>query len=161
MMSIVIDTNIFLTVAFEDPGWEHCATLLDSVFTGEIKGYISSIQLSELYTPFKRVNDTQGLESLKSEIQKLEVYIQPVTEAIAKRSADYRSSIHTPEGGWLPLADAIILATGVETNAERLYTIDLDFYEVETLTIAAPKMHLKEWIKKYGTDHQKEILNLT
>lgn len=160
-MSAVIDTNIFLAVAFKDPGWEYCVDLLDNVFTGDMKGYISAIQLSELYTPFKRVKDTQGLTNLKQEIQKLELNVQPVTDAIAKLSAKYRSSVHTPEGEWLPLADAIILATGVETNARRLYTLDLDFYRVETLTIRAPQMNLKEWIRKYGTDHQKEILNLT
>lgn len=160
-MSAIIDTNVFLAVAFKDPGWKYCADLLDSVFKGTITGYISSIQFSELYTPFKRAQDTHGQENLQREIRKLDVSIQPVTGTIATLSANYRSSIHTPEGGWLPLADAIILATAVDINANQLYTLDLDFYQVETITVTAPQMTLREWIKKYGTEHQKEVLHLT
>lgn len=52
---------------FQDPGWEHCGRLLDEIYFGRVKCVISAIQLSELYTPFKRAGDIKGLERLKRE----------------------------------------------------------------------------------------------
>ena len=66
-MLTLIDTNVFLCLAFQDPGWEHCGRLLDEVYFGRVKCVISAIQLSELYIPFKRAGDLKGLERLKRE----------------------------------------------------------------------------------------------
>jgi predicted nucleic acid-binding protein len=58
----LIDTGIFLCLAFEDPGYQQCGKLLDKAFKGEITPLLSSIQLTELYAPFLRANDLAGLK---------------------------------------------------------------------------------------------------
>ena len=88
-----IDTNIFLCLAFQDHGWRYCGKFLEDVYFGRIECIISSIQLSELYTPFKRAGDERGLNLLN----------------IAILSSEYRSTIRTLENEWLSLADSIIL----------------------------------------------------
>jgi predicted nucleic acid-binding protein len=146
----LIDTGIFLCLAFEDLGYQQCGKLLDKAFKGDINLLLSSIQLTELYTPFLRANDIIGLKKMKQEIIKLRPKIRNLDKEIAEKAAEYRSTIKTPQGNWLALADSIILATSVIEGAEILYTIDADFTNVKEITVKAPEMELKEWIKQYG-----------
>ena len=157
-MLALIDTNIFLCLAFQDPGWEYCGKLLDDVYFGRIKCVISSIQLSELFTPFLRAGDREGLEALRKELIKLKVKIRVVDDRVAILSSKYRSTIRTPFNKWLPLADSIILATAKLERVDVLYTIDIDFYNVKDVKISAPGMPLGEWIREFGTPQQKKLL---
>jgi len=145
----LIDTGIFLCLAFEDPGHQHCGRLLDKAFKGDITPLLSSIQLTELYTPFLRAEDTTGLQKMKHEIAKLQPKVRSVDEEIAEKAAEYRSTIRTPNGRWLALADSIILATSILEGSETLYTIDLNFANVKEIKVEAPEMELKDWIKQY------------
>jgi len=156
----LIDTSIFLCLAFEDPGYQHCGGLLDEAFRGDFTPLISALQLTELYTPFLRVGDHQGLRKMKQEIAKLEPMVRNVNEEIAEKAAEYRFTVRTPDGKWLALADAIILSTAIAERAETLYTIDTDFAKVQQIKVMAPKMEMKSWIKQYGTPRQQEILHL-
>lgn len=150
-MSAVIDSNIFLRVAFEEAGWEHCGRLLDSIFSGEKEAFISSIQLSELYTPFERANDKSAKEKLASEIRKMGIRIRDVDEEIAVLSAQIRATEKTSEGKWLALADSVILATSLILNVETFYTLDMDFSLVKRdISITAPGMSLHDWAKTFG-----------
>jgi len=147
----LIDTGIFLCLAFEDPGYQQCGKLLDKAFKGDITPLLSSIQLTELYTPFLRANDHAGLQKMKQEVIKLEPRIRNVDKEIAEKAAEYRSTIQTPHGKWLALADSIILATSTLEAAEMLYTIDTNFVNVKEVKVKAPEMELKDWIKQYGS----------
>lgn len=158
-MYVLIDTNIFLCLAFEDPGWKYCGKLLDEVYFGKNKCVISSIQLSELYTPFMRAGDEEKLEKLKEELKRLKIKIRVVDKDVATLSSKYRSTIRTPENRWLPLADSIILATAKLENVNVLYTLDTDFYNVKEVEVSAPYMPLEEWVKKFGTNRQKKLLD--
>mgnify|MGYP001097664777 CR=1 FL=1 len=151
MTLCLIDTGIFLCLAFEDPGHQHCGKLLDKAFKGDITPLLSSIQLTELYTPFLRAKDPTGLQKMKEEIAKLEPRIRNVDREIAEKAAQYRSTIETPNGRWLALADSIILATSILEEAEILYTIDTNFANVQEIKMKAPEMEIKEWLKQYGS----------
>jgi predicted nucleic acid-binding protein len=148
---IAIDSNVFLRLAFEEAGWEHCGRLLDSVYSGEEDAIISAIQISELYTPFERANDNESRQKLAAEIEKSKIRIRVVDRNIAELSARLRSAQKTPQGDWLPLADSIILATALKEGADTLYTLDNDFSMIkERLRIMAPGMPLDEWQRNYG-----------
>jgi hypothetical protein len=97
---------------------------------------------------------------MKQEIAKLEPKIRSVNGEIAEKAADFRSTIRTPSGGWLALADSIILLTAVIEKAETLYTTDPDFINVQQIPVAAPQMEIKDWIELYGTDKQRKMLQL-
>ena len=71
MTLCLIDTNIFLCLAFEDPGHQHCGELLDHAFKGDFNPLLSSIQITELLTPFYRAQDLVGLQKMKIEITNL------------------------------------------------------------------------------------------
>ena len=158
MTLCLVDTGVFLCLAFEDPGHQHCGTLLDKAFRGDFTPLLSSIQLTELYTPFLRAKDPTGLQKMRQEIIKLEPRITNVDREIAEKAAEYRSKIQTPDGGWLALADSIILATSIIEEAEVLYTIDTNFAKVEQIKVKAPQMEITDWVKQYGTQKQREIL---
>ena len=158
MTLCLIDTGIFLCLAFEDPGYEHCGKLLDKAFKGEVTPLLSSIQLTELYTPFLRANDLTGLQKMRQEVIKLEPKIRNVDREVAEKAAEYRSTIKTPDGNWLALSDSIILATSTLEAAETLYTIDPNFANVEEIKVKAPEMELREWIKQYGSRSDRTLL---
>lgn len=92
---------------------------------------------------------------MKKEITKLEPKIRNVDQQIAEKTAQYRSTIQTPNGSWLALADSIILATAVVEKAQILYTIDTDFVNVKQIKIKAPGMEIADWIKQYGPQKTK------
>jgi predicted nucleic acid-binding protein len=87
---------------------------------------------------------------MRQEVFKLEPRIRNVDEEIAGKAAEYRSTIRTPDGKWLALADSIILATSILEGAEVLYTINTNFANVKEVKVKAPEMELKDWIKQYG-----------
>jgi len=147
----LIDTGVFLSLAFEDPGYQHCGKLLDKAFKGDITPLLSSIQLTELFTPFLRAKDPTGLQKMKQEIAKLEPRIRNVDKEIAEKAAQYRSTIQTPNGKWIALADSIILATSILEKAEILYTTDTNFANIQEIKVKAPEMEIKEWLKQYGS----------
>ena len=156
MTLCLIDTNIFLCLAFEDPGYQHCGKLLDQAFKGDFTLLLSSVQITELLTPFYRARDHVGLEKMKKEIIKLEPKVRNVDQHIAEKAAQYRSTVKTPNGGWLALADSIILATAVLEKAEILYTIDTDFLNVKEIKIKAPGMEITDWMKQYGSPKRSD-----
>ncbi len=86
---------------------------------------------------------------MKQEITKLGLRIRSVDTEIAGKAAEYRSTIQTPDGKWLALADSIILATSILEGAEIFYTIDTDFANVREIKVKAPEMELKDWVKQY------------
>ena len=146
----LIDTGIFLCLSFEDSGYQNCGKLLDKAFRGDITPLLSSIQLTELYTPFLRAKDLKGLQEMKQEIIKLRPRIRNVDREIAEKAAEYRSTTHTPDGKWLTLADSIILATSILEGAETLYTIDTDFANVKEIKVEAPEMELEDWVRQHA-----------
>ena len=147
---------MFLRLAFEEAGWEHCGKLLDSVYSAEQSAVISAIQISELYTPFARANDNEGKEELAAEIEKLRIKIRVVDEEIARMSARIRATQKTPQGDWLAMADSIILATALKEGVDTFYTLDNDFSKVrERVKITAPGMSVEEWQKAYGYEKIK------
>lgn len=157
-MKAVIDTSIFLRIMAEEPGWELCTHLLEQIYTRRIHGFISAVQLTELYTPFKRAGDEEALTRLRAELAKLRLKVVPVDRRIAEQAAELRARIRTPEGRWLPLADALILATALQIEAETLYTLDLDFYLVREVKVLAPDLPLDTWVQRYGTPSQRELV---
>jgi predicted nucleic acid-binding protein len=156
-LSISIDSNVFLRLAFEEAGWEHCGKLLDSIYSGEQDAVISAIQISELYTPFERANDNEAKEKLGAETEKSRIKIRVVDEEIARLSANIRASQKTPRGSWLALADSIILATALKEEVDTFYMLDVDFSKVKSpVKISAPYMSVEEWHRKYGYREKQE-----
>jgi predicted nucleic acid-binding protein len=156
----LVDTGVFLCLAFEDSGYQQCGMLLDKAFRGDFTLLLSSIQLTELYTPFLRAKDLKGLQKLKREILKLKPRVRNVDREIAEKAAEYRSTVQTPDGKWLALADSVILATSIAEKAEILYTLDTDFAEVKHVKVKAPEMEMSEWVRRYGTPKQRKTLHL-
>lgn len=156
-MKIVIDTNVFLRVAFEEPGWEYCGKLLDDVYSGQHDALMSSIQLSELFTPFERARDKEAREEMSIQLEKLRIRIKDVTREIAGLSAHIRATKRTPKGRWLALGDSIILATSQIEKVETLFTLDTDFSEVGgPVNVSAPGMSIEEWDKEFGLRETSE-----
>lgn len=159
MTLCLIDTGVFLCLAFDDPGYQHCGKLLDRAFRGDFTTLLSSVQLTELYTPFLRAGDSTGLQKMKQEIIKLQPRIRNVDREIAEKAAEYRSTVQTLDGRWLALADSVIVATSIIEGAEVLYTIDVNFANVEQIKVEAPEMEIRDWVKRYGTERQRKILH--
>lgn len=160
MRPCLIDTGVFLCLAFEDPGYRECGELLDQAHQGRIGVVMSSLQLAELLTPFLRAGDAQGSGAIKEAVAALKPRMRDVDGEIACRAAELRSSIRTPAGSWLALADSLILSTALTERVEVLYTTDIHFMQARGVRVMAPQMGIEDWVKRYGTAGQRKALDL-
>ena len=70
-MTVLIGTEIFLRLAFGEPGWDHCGALLGSMYFGVERGVMRSLPVSELFTPFEGSKDEEGRDRVAVELKKL------------------------------------------------------------------------------------------
>lgn len=157
-MRILVDSNIFLTLLLKDRGWSEVKTFLDAVYDRGDRIYMSIIQLNEILTPLYRYGLDDKIDVIKEEFSKLKIKFVDVNRRISELAALYRAKYKTIEDRWLSLADALILATAVVSEVQTLYTIDLDFINIDILNIASPIGTIEEWILKYGTERQRRLL---
>ena len=157
-MKIMVDSNIFLALLLKDRGWREVKSLLDAIYDRGDRIYMSVIQLNEILTPLYRYGLDDRIDVVKEEFSKLKVKFVDVNREISELAAIYRAKYKTIENRWLSLADALILATAVVSEVETLYTIDIDFIDIDILNIASPLGTIEKWILKYGTENQQRLL---
>jgi len=156
----LIDTGIFLCLAFEEPGFEECGHLLDRADFGDFRVLLSSMQFTEIHTAFLRVEDAAGSREIAETIWNMRPRVRDLDVEVAKTAAELRSTVKTPGGRWLALADSVILSTALQEGANVVYTIDPDFIDVKQVRVMAPEMELREWIANYGTRKQRKRIGL-
>ncbi len=157
-MKILVDSNIFLTLILKDRGWSDVKTFLDSIYDRGDRIYMSIIQLNEILTPLYRYGLDDKIDVIKGEFSKFKIKFVNVDRKISELAAIYRGRYKTIENRWLSLADALILATAVVSEVETLYTIDIDFINIDLLNISSPIGTIEKWILKYGTERQRRLL---
>ena len=119
---------------------------------------MSIIQLNEILTPLYRYGLYDGINVVKGEFSKLKIKFVDVNREISELAAIYRAKYKTIEDRWLSLADSLILATAVVSEVDTLYTIDIDFIDINIINIASPIGTIEKWILKYGTENRQRLL---
>ncbi len=125
--AILLDTPAFVYHAEDHP--RHFAAadaLLARIRGGELRGYASTLVLTELLVPYFRAGSRGLARTLASALVDFpHLDLVPVSGAISERAAELRARhrLHTP--------DAVHLATGLESGAEWFITNDHRLRRVE------------------------------
>jgi len=123
-MKICLDTNILIYfLEGIDLQSSQIEKMLLAFMKGEKEGIISTITLAEVLTGVYKSGDADRSVKIKKLLQDLTLNsfkIVPVTFEIADLAANLRAK----RGGRLP--DALIVATALNQEAERIYSQDRD-----------------------------------
>ena len=129
--ALVVDTNIFVSARNRsETGFEACRAVLAHIDRGEQLAIVSSLTLAELRAGFAdREVPTVWRPMLSHFLTSPNYRIAPVSPSIADRAGELRSRFR------LRLADAVIVATGLECEAAGVITQDR---EIRTKQSAIP-----------------------
>ncbi len=117
---VVIDTNIFLNVVNRENGFYWASkSILDAMDEGKLHGIVSTITLAEMASGYYQRGDERGRKEFMLHLLSSRNYsIVPLDAVIA----DLAGKIRAETG--LRLPDAVIIASGVRSNAEFIVTND-------------------------------------
>lgn len=128
-MALLVDTNIFLSIIYNERSSEKAAKIL-AAHKGNIK--ISTMTTAELIaSTFKKAPElTMTAKALIEAFVARENFI-PVDNAIAETAGKLKAK-YSPD---LSMADCIILATALKENCEAVFTADPEFNMVSEIGI--------------------------
>jgi predicted nucleic acid-binding protein len=118
--ALVVDTNIFVSARNRgEPGFEACRAFLARLDRGEERGIVSTLTLAELRAGFAEHEVPTVWRPMMSHFLTSPNYrIEPVSPSIAERAGELRARYR------LRLADAVVVATGLECRAACVVTQD-------------------------------------
>ena len=125
--SVLLDTSVFIYyLEGIEPYYLLAEEIFNDIIDGNIKGYFSTISVTEFVTkPFADRNVT-AIEHFKRFLSSLSIRVVAVNYEIAERAGKLRSeypSIRTP--------DALIVATALESGCDVLVTNDKDLKKLK------------------------------
>lgn len=120
-MNIVFDTQALLILYMNEKGAEHVAGLLKQVLDGKIKGYMSVVNLAELYYILSRKSRKVADEKERN-IRSFGIKIVPVKDDILWKEAATLKATHS-----LSMADAFAAATAKTLRSKLVTGADPEF----------------------------------
>ncbi|MBM3165980.1 MAG: type II toxin-antitoxin system VapC family toxin [Chloroflexi bacterium] len=122
--SIVFDTFALLTFLKGEDDSTKVGGYLHKIQDKQLAGYLSAVNLSELYYITMRENGYEDAEVLAASLKDWGLQITTADEELAKRAGQLKAQYA------IPLADAFAAATA-QAARTRLLTGDLDFQKLE------------------------------
>ncbi len=110
-MNYLFDTHALITLFHQEPGYQVVQSLFEGIESDQLKGFISSISLTELRYLYKNRFGEKEADARLLPVLKSGVEIIPVHTKIALIAG----SIKKPG---ISVADAIIAATALEISAK-------------------------------------------
>jgi predicted nucleic acid-binding protein len=128
--TIFIDTApVIYFVEKKEPYWSLCNLFFDQIDNGQLLGMISPITIAEsFYYPYKKEQQTLLRAFEQRLLNNSRIKVIPLTAVIAQRSAKLRAEYN------LGLADALQIATAIETNCDLFLTNDQQLQRVTGLS---------------------------
>jgi predicted nucleic acid-binding protein len=133
-VKVCIDTNVLLGFFNEEPGKvESCALFLQLLFTRRIPAIIPVITLLELAAILTAADRYPQAERIITAIESL-----PHLTIAEFRTQWILHTARLKKANRLAMADAIIVATAIETSCSHLITSDADFRHIPDIAILTP-----------------------
>lgn len=143
-MSIVLDTQAMLILYLEEKGAERVAELLTQVLEGKIKGYMSVVNLAELYYILAR-KSSKIAEEKERNLRRFGVKIVSVegnvgsgsedsdnnTNSVVATSVLWKEAALLKAGHSLSLADAFAAATAKILSSKLVTGSDPEFGKIK------------------------------
>jgi predicted nucleic acid-binding protein len=140
-VKISIDTNVLLGFFNEEPGKvESCAQFLQLLFTNRLPVVISAITILELAAILTAADRYSQAEQIISAIESL-----PHLTIAEFRTDWVLRTARLKKANRLAMADAIIVATAIETSCSHLITFDSDFRHIPDIAVLTPQEFLERF----------------
>ncbi len=126
----VFDTEAIIAFLYSEPDHEAVAQLLNDVFTGDARGYLTETNASDVFSlvaRFEGVDDVPTAASLREADRDLRALEQ---RGLTIDAADWRLAARVKADGGLSLADAYAVALAHERDATLVAGADDDFDEL-------------------------------
>lgn len=126
----VFDTEAIIAFLYNEPGHETVADLLEEVFDGDVDGWVTETNASEVYylvARFEGVDDTPTDTSLREADRDIRALDRQGLQII---SADWRRAGEIKADGGISLADAYAVGLAHEREATLVAGADDDFAEL-------------------------------
>jgi predicted nucleic acid-binding protein len=132
--ALVVDTNIFVSARNRgETGFAACRALLARIDRGEERAIVSALTLAELRAGFaEREVPTVWRPMMSHLLTSPNYHVEPLTASIADRAGELRARCR------LRLADAVIVATGLESKASAVITQDREIRTKQSELPARP-----------------------
>ena len=125
-MNVLFDTSVIVAASLpQHPSHSPCFIQLQAAKLAQIKGYLSTHSLAELYSVLTRM-PSQPRISARDAKRLIESHLQYL-ETVVLDQADYQAAIaqmtalNLPGGG---IFDALIAQAALKSAAERLFTLN-------------------------------------
>ncbi len=136
-MKVLIDSNIFLNVFNHESSEKPSFSFLEKVNNKKLEGFVSSVQLPEVY---RSVFGVQGEDAAVSAILYTRnlTKVLPCSEETGMQAAPIYQRYKSANKKF-SIIDAIIVATAQTMNADFIVTRDPDFNIVTEIKCAPPE----------------------
>lgn len=126
----VFDTEAIIAFLYNEPGHETVADLLEEVFDGDVDGWVTETNASEVYyliARFEGVDDTPTDTSLREADRDIRALDRQGLQIV---SADWRLAAEIKADGAISIADAYAVGLADEREATLVVGADDDFAEL-------------------------------
>ncbi|MDI6826252.1 MAG: PIN domain-containing protein [Candidatus Aenigmarchaeota archaeon] len=117
--------------------------MLDKIEEGEIKGFISSITIAELFCIFARFKDVEFARGIIRHVRISKFKIVSMDDKMAEISGEFKFKYTKKEKKGLPIADALIAATSVVKKA-ILIAEEEHYFKIKEIDVKTPAQFLSE-----------------
>ena len=123
---ILLDSSPIIKSAKKDRGYAAIDSMLKKIEENRVDGILSAISCCEIMFILGKNNEKEA-GAMMARLENSPIKILPVTEEIAKKGANI---LLRNKELFLSIADAIIIATGMQENAE-IITCDREWAKVK------------------------------
>ncbi len=117
LKTVLLDTSPLVKFFKDEPGAKEVENFLDEIEKGEIKGFISSISVAELFYIFARFKNEDFAKAIIKHIRTSNLKIISMNDKIAEIGGSFKFKYAGKEKKGLPIADALIAATSLVNDA--------------------------------------------
>lgn len=144
MKAVLLDTFPLVKFFKDEPGAKQVERILDKIEKGEIKGFISSVTIAELFYIFARFKDVEFARGIIRHVRISKFKIVSMDDKIAEIGGEFKFKYTKKEEKGLPIADALIAATSVVKNTV-LVSEEKHYFKIKEVEVKTPTQFLSEF----------------
>ncbi|MBL7170037.1 MAG: PIN domain-containing protein [Candidatus Aenigmarchaeota archaeon] len=143
MKSVLLDTFPIVKFFKNEPGAEKIEKILGKIERKEIKGFISSITISEFFYIFARFKNEDFAKAIIKHIRGSNLKIISLDDKIAEIGGSFKFKYVGKGKKGLPIADALIAATSFVNNM-ILICDEEDYFKIKEIKVKTPNQFVSQ-----------------
>jgi len=143
LKSVLLDTFPLVKFFKDESGSKDVEIILDKIEKKKIKGFISTITISELFYIFARYKSEDFAKAIIKHIRTSNLKIINLDDKIAEIAGEFKFKYTKGEKKGLPISDALIAATAFINNI-ILICDEEDYFKIKEIKIETPSQFVSK-----------------